>query len=555
MSDRPALSVAIFTGGDEAFVAPLVERLEREEGIRVVAVFFERRRRSFRARRRRFVRQHGVLALGAKAFRAAAEPLARLFRPRAPGPSARERLEAFCRDRSIAIERVPDFHAEATLVRLRGLAPDLGIVYGTRILKETFFSIPRLGSINIHSRKVPEYRGGGPIGFHEMLRGEREIGVTIHQVARDLDAGAVWARATIPIEERDTPESLSIKARAVGRDLFVEAIRAIARGDAPIPQEGLGTAATFRSPDAAARRAFRRRFVDRYRPARRGGMALFGKKLLAAVYLHCGWVQLRNAWRRRTGRVPGVIVNFHRVADNRGEHWMTIGTAEFDRYLEVLESRYRVVSIEEMRRALERGENREPLVAITFDDGYAECATAAAAALENRGMTAAFYVCTGYLEGVEDLAHDADRGVEGLPKMGAGHLRSLVARGFEVGSHTVTHLDFRRAPVERIEEEIVESKRSIERVTGTPVHGLSVPFGSPAHCRPEAFDAARRAGYRYVLSHFDGATFPGEGTFHLRRVRPSLDRAILLRAAIEGWRGVRGIFAGSPQGIRPESVD
>ena len=58
-----------------------------------------------------------------------------------------------------------DYHCEESLEFVRSLNADLGIVYGTRILKPPLFSIPRLGSINIHKRKVPDYRGGGPVGL------------------------------------------------------------------------------------------------------------------------------------------------------------------------------------------------------------------------------------------------------------------------------------------------------------------------------------------------------------------------------------------------------
>ena len=130
-------------------------------------------------------------------------------------------------------------------------------------------------------------------------------------------------------------------------------------------------------------------------------------------------------------------------------------------------------------------------------------------------------------------------------------VRDLAAHGFEIGSHTVTHADFRDAPVEVIREEVHESKRRLERVPGVTVSGLSVPWGSPAHCRPEVFREARAAGYDYVVSHFDGVNPPGEGGAHLRRVRPPLSDLTRLKAAVEGWRGLRGLLSRRPESIRP----
>ena len=560
MERREGLAIVIFTSAEDDVVFPLVQRFDAEPGLRVAAVIFEVRRLALRPRLKRFVRQHGWSGLMRKGARAATSALRavspvrwlnRWAHPERPGP--REEFERYCAERGISLSRVTDFHAPATLEEVRRLDPAVGVVYGTRILKETLFSIPRWGSLNIHSRKVPEYRGGGPIGFHEMLRGESEIGVTIHQVASDVDAGDVWSSAVLPIDARDVPESLTLKVRHIGRDLFVDAIRKVAAGERPIPQATLGAPGLYRAPSVAERRAFRRRFAERYRPAHPLTLKGVVQRALAGVFLYCGYVQVRNAWRRARGRCPGVIVNLHRVADNRGDHWMTIETTRFDRYLAFLERNYRVVSIEEMRALLARGANREHLVAITFDDGYKECASAAGAVLANRRMPASFYVCSGLVSG-GSLEHDRVRGIAELPLMDASDIHSLVAHGFEVGSHGATHLDFSASPVSAVDHEIGASKRELERCTGVEISGLSVPFGSPAHCRPEVFAAARRHGYRYVLSHFDGVNFPGEDTFHLRRVRPPLGSVLLLHASVEGWRGVSGFFDQSPQRIRPEAV-
>jgi len=553
-SPAAPLRVVIFTAGDESFVLPLVARLERERDISVAAVVFERLRRKTSRRLRRFLRQHGMRGLVAKGLSAATGPIRRaspvrwLDRLAHPlQPSASRRFEELCAAKRIPVHYVPNLHRKSSLELLRGIAPDVGIVFGTRILKEKLFGIPRLGSINIHSRKVPEFRGGGPIGFHEMLVGETEIGITIHQVSAGLDTGNIWATATLGIDERDTPESLAIKVQMFGRDLFVEALGRIARGDPSKPQSELpGKPGLYKSPGHPERRDFRRRFDKRYGPSRPSGLAALGRKALAAAYLYCGYVQWRNVRRRKAGRVPGVIVNFHRVADNRSDHWMTMGTLEFDRYLAHVERFYRVVSIGEMRRVLASGTNSEHLVAFTFDDGYAECGVCAAAALDNRGMTAGFYVCTDFLEADGELDHDAAQGIQGLRKMDSGEVRRLAERGFEIGSHTESHVDFRTASPEQIHQEIDRSKIKLEESIVGDVEGLSVPFGSLAHCGPEVFTVARQSGYRYVLSHFDGTNPPGRPIFHLRRVRPPLQGVIQLHAAIEGWRGLRGLFSRTP---------
>ena len=63
-----------------------------------------------------------------------------------------------------------------------------------------------------------------------MLDGQPEIGVTIHQVTAQLDAGHVVNAATIPIEPFDTLTSLALKAHVVGNDLLVRSVADYAHG-------------------------------------------------------------------------------------------------------------------------------------------------------------------------------------------------------------------------------------------------------------------------------------------------------------------------------------
>ncbi len=92
---------------------------------------------------------------------------------------------------------VASLNSEACRTLLRSLHLDLAVLDGTNILKPETFSIPRLGSINLHCGRLPSYRGAPP-AFWELMAGEREVGVTVHQVSAALDAGAIYARGERP---------------------------------------------------------------------------------------------------------------------------------------------------------------------------------------------------------------------------------------------------------------------------------------------------------------------------------------------------------------------
>src|SRR5882724_10184164 len=158
-------------------------------------------------------------------------------------------LSETCKQIGAELFLTRDIHAEEALTFVRSKNADFGLVFGTRILKPALYNIPKQGSINIHKRKVPDYRGGGAVGLWELLDDQKEIGITVHRVEAKVDVGGVIRSATIPIEPLDDLESLGLKADVVGCDLIVRAIRDFALGKVvETPQSGPGK--TLRSPVA-----------------------------------------------------------------------------------------------------------------------------------------------------------------------------------------------------------------------------------------------------------------------------------------------------------------
>ena len=99
----------------------------------------------------------------------------------------------------IPLHKVENYHSEDAKKMLREANADLGILYGTNIIKEDVFSIPRLGSINIHQGLAPIYRGG-PTVFWELFNGEKELGITVHFVAAKVDTGDIILQKTVPLD-------------------------------------------------------------------------------------------------------------------------------------------------------------------------------------------------------------------------------------------------------------------------------------------------------------------------------------------------------------------
>jgi formyl transferase-like protein len=154
---------------------------------------------------------------------------ATLARVRRPSASAREELSDLVARQCPGVAHIhcDDLHAPESVARLRALAPDLGIVFATYRLKPEVFGIPRLGCLNLHLGRAPEFRGSSP-GFYEMLQGVPEIGVTVHRVTEGLDEGAILLQEVMPLDIAPAGDPLEYLQRYLGEVVIPRGIRLMA---------------------------------------------------------------------------------------------------------------------------------------------------------------------------------------------------------------------------------------------------------------------------------------------------------------------------------------
>lgn len=133
---------------------------------------------------------------------------------------------------------IPDIHAPQVLGKIRTLEPDLGLIYGSPILKPELFEIPRLGTLGIHHGKVPEYRGNKTT-FWAMYNGEPVAGVTIQKVNKGLDTGQIVKTGEIRAYGRSY-SAVFHELESLGLDLYMQAILDVKYGVAEFrPQTGV----------------------------------------------------------------------------------------------------------------------------------------------------------------------------------------------------------------------------------------------------------------------------------------------------------------------------
>jgi len=125
----------------------------------------------------------------------------------------------------------PDF-----LEELKTFRADLQVVVAFRMLPEVVWSMPPLGTFNLHASLLPQYRGAAPINW-AIIKGEKETGVTTFFLRHDIDTGSIIFQEKESIREDDDAGTLYERLMHKGAALVLKTVQAIQSGKYPtLPQ-------------------------------------------------------------------------------------------------------------------------------------------------------------------------------------------------------------------------------------------------------------------------------------------------------------------------------
>ncbi len=161
-------------------------------------------------------------------------------------PRKETKLRQRLKDITVRIHFVPDIHAVHVLEQVRMLEPDLGLIYGSPILKPELFEIPELGTLGIHHGKVPEYRGNKTT-FWAMYNGEPAAGVTIQKVNKGLDTGSIVKTGEVKAYRR-AYQTVFRELEALGLGLYIQAILEVKHGVAEFTPQTGAKGKAYRNP-------------------------------------------------------------------------------------------------------------------------------------------------------------------------------------------------------------------------------------------------------------------------------------------------------------------
>ena len=223
------------------------------------------------------------------------------------------------------------------------------------------------------------------------------------------------------------------------------------------------------------------------------------------------------------GRAPTVmlrrgalVVAFHRVMPDAGDD-LTVTTAQFDEWCAVFGRAFSPVTLDELVMRLRRGYSVAGLLAITFDDGYADNYLHAAPILAAHALPATFFVVTRWI-GTQTVAWWDRSARVPHPWMTWDQVRALRTRGFDIGAHTQFHSDLGAVTSVEARREVVGSHMDLERALGEPAGAFAYPYGRPANITDDVRQLVREAGFTCCCSAFGGVNGPGTDPFALVRV-------------------------------------
>ena len=202
--------------------------------------------------------------------------------------------------------------------------------------------------------------------------------------------------------------------------------------------------------------------------------------------------------RKAAGRFRVPILTYHRVCDDPNPalaEW-AVRPAAFRRQMRLIRLLgYRVLTLDALLDACDRGKQVGKVAVITFDDGYLDTVTVAAPILDAAGFPATVFVVSDRVG--ETAAWDQAFGGDMAPLATWGHLRDLQSRGWEIGLHTRTHPRLSALPEPEALAELTGGKAILERQLGSPVRTAAYPYGDYA---PATTSAAAAAGLRATVT-------------------------------------------------------
>lgn len=446
-------------------------------------------------------------------------------------PGQQFSLDALERHPRIRLHTVSAINSEESCAWVRDFNPDLGVALGAPILKPVLFTLPRLGTINLHKGRLPDFRGMPP-AFWELHDGAKEVGCTVHKVDVGLDTGDILLEGSVAVDLYSTVGGVKVKLDRLGVELITEAVGRMFDGSAefkPQPQGGR----TNTRPSLGLQASVERKLAARD-PARGNLAKRAAKQGLFGAYAH-GWMPLQNRWHGYQDDQRVIILLYHRVSDQFRDS-VTIGIERFDQHMAYIAKHFTTVSLKEIVEGKIPRNSAKPVIAVSFDDGYLDNYENAAPILLKHQVPCTFFISTEMIRTNQPFAHDMRALGFGLDNMNWDQVRRMRDWGLHFGSHTRNHVNLAEIDDQSALEELQGSLNDIRKELGQEQVFIAYPYGRKKHITAARIDMMKDLGYAACFSAYGGLNRSDIDLFNIRRVGINWAFDLpALHARLRGW--------------------
>lgn len=130
---------------------------------------------------------------------------------------------------NILIKQPEDLKNIDFINQIKSMNADLFIVVAFRKIPKEVYSVPKLGTINLHASLLPDYRGAAPINW-ALINNEKVTGVTTFFINEKIDHGDIISKKEVLIDNDDDYKSLYRKLSIIGSNLLLETIMIVFKG-------------------------------------------------------------------------------------------------------------------------------------------------------------------------------------------------------------------------------------------------------------------------------------------------------------------------------------
>jgi methionyl-tRNA formyltransferase len=162
-------------------------------------------------------------------------------------------VRKYLRQQAVPLHATRDINNSASVSFIQSCAPDLLLsAHFNQLIGPELLALPPQGGLNIHPGRLPDFRGVEPV-LHALAAGERQLGVSVHRLDTQFDAGRVLAATDLVVQPDESLAMLSCRLFRAGAQLVLQ--QTAADGGLPdgTPQQSGGRYDSWPSPELVGR--------------------------------------------------------------------------------------------------------------------------------------------------------------------------------------------------------------------------------------------------------------------------------------------------------------